>query len=400
VQLQSGAMTFAVLFLALQMQMPMPMPMHHEHADPVADFLMQQGSGTATNPAAAPMAMTMTQSGDWMLMAHGNAFINAVHESGPRGDDQLFSTNWFMGSALRPLGDGRLLLRGMLSLEPAAMGERGYPELFQTGETAHGLPLIDRQHPHDFFMELAAEYARDFGNGTIGYVYAAPVGDPALGPVAYPHRASAAELPQATLAHHLEDSTHIADGVLTFGAKRGEYGFAFSGFHGAEPDENRWDIDRGGIDSWSMRATWDPSPNWSAQISTGHLNHPERLEPGNVQRSTASVSYANNGWASSLIVGSNHRSDSTTVGITAETLWQFNISNYVTARAEIVDKELPERARIRALTGGYTKDVYRSAHLLGGVGGNVTIYGFPSKLKSEYGSRPLSAYLFARLRLQ
>jgi hypothetical protein len=381
------------------MQMQMPMEHHHHGAtDPVSDFLMQQGSGTATNPAAAPMHMLMTQSGDWMLSGHANVFVNVVHESGPRGDDQLFSTNWFMGSAQRKLGDGQLLLRGMLSLEPV-MGQRGYPELFQTGETAHGVALIDRQHPHDFFMELAAEYARDFGNGTIGYVYAAPVGDPALGPVAYPHRASAAELPQATLAHHLEDSTHIADGVLTFGAKHGEYGFAFSGFHGAEPDENRWNIDRGGIDSWAMRATWDPSPNWSAQISTGHLRDPERLEPGNVQRSTASVSYANGAWSSSVIAGSNHRSDSTTVGITAETVWQFNTSNYLTARAEIADKELPERARIAALTGGYTKDLYRSAHLLGGIGGNVTIYGFPSRLKSEYGDRPVSAYLFARLRL-
>jgi len=390
-------MTFAVWFVLFQMQMPMEHH-HHDSGDAAGAFLMQQGSGTATNPAAAPMRMTMTQAGDWMVMAHGNAFINYVHETGPRGDDQLFSTNWFMASGQRKLGDGQLLLRGMLSLEPAAMGVRGYPELFQTGETAHGVPLIDRQHPHDFFMELAAEYARDFG-GTIGYVYAAPVGDPALGPVAYPHRASAAELPQATLAHHLEDSTHIADGVLTFGAKRGEYGIALSGFHGAEPDENRWNIDHGPIDSWSVRATWDPSPNWSAQISTGHLQAPERLEPGDVQRTTASVAYANGAWASSAIFGTNHRSGSNTVGFTAETVWQFHTSNYVTARAEIVDKELPERARVRALTGGYTKDVFRSSHVLGGVGGNVTIYGVPSSLKSEYGNRPVSAYLFARLRL-
>ena len=36
------------------------------------------------------------------------------------------------------------------------MGARGYPNLFATGEVANGRPLVDRQHPHDLFMELAA----------------------------------------------------------------------------------------------------------------------------------------------------------------------------------------------------------------------------------------------------
>jgi hypothetical protein len=245
-------------------------------------------------------------------------------------------------------------------------------------------------------MELAAEYAIDVG-GTIGYVYAAPVGDPALGPVAYPHRASAAELPQATLSHHVQDSTHIASSVLTFGAKRDELGLAASGFHGQEPDENRWNIDHGPIDSWSARGTWDPSPNWSAQISTGHLKNPERQEPGNVQRTTASVQHSTGDWSTSLIYGQNHRSDHTEHSWTAETVVRFNESNYVTARGEIVDKEA--LGRIRALTAGYTKDLYRDAHLLGGVGGNVTAYGYPTALKSAYGNRPMAYYAYARLRL-
>src|SRR5258706_10938074 len=138
-----------------------------------------------------------------------------------------------------------------------------------------GSPTVDAQHPDDFFMELAAEYAHPLPGGAIGYLYAAPFGDPSLGPVAYPHRASAAEIPQAALSHHLQDSTHIAGSVLTIGAQRGMLGTSVSGFHGREPDENRWNIDTGKIDSWAARVTFDPTPNWTAQISTGHLVRPE-----------------------------------------------------------------------------------------------------------------------------
>jgi len=283
------------------------MPMHHHHSDPIADFLMRQASGTATNPQAAPMHMFMTQERDWMVMLHGSAFLNQVWQSGPRGGDKLFSTNWLMASADRKLGDGHLFFRTMLSLEPATITNKSYPELFQTGETAFGEPLRDAQHPHDFFMELAAEYAHPVGDGATVYVYAAPHGDPALGPVAYPHRASAAEIPQATLSHHVQDSTHIAGSVLTVGAQRGRFGLGVSGFHGREPDEKRWDLDTGAIDSWSARATFDPTPNWTAQVSTGHLSDPEAHEPGDVQRTTASVSYSNAALDASVIYAATTR---------------------------------------------------------------------------------------------
>jgi hypothetical protein len=345
--------------------------------------------------------MSMTHHGDWMLMLHGQAFISQVIQSGPRGDDKFFSTNWAMGMAQRPLGGGQLLLRSMLSLEPLTVGKK-YPELFQTGETINGQPIVDAQHPHDFFMELAAEYAHPLTANTIGYIYAAPHGDPALGPVAYPHRASAMELPQATLSHHLQDSTHIAGSVLTLGAQSGRIGYAFSGFHGREPDEQRWDLDTGKLDSWSARVTFDPSVAWSAQISTGHLRHPEAAEPGNVQRTTASIS--NSGTISvgridtSLIFGHNSRTDGpSTSSWLAESVLHFGGVHYVTGRAELVEKDelLPGRVfRVSALTLGYTHDVI--PHL--GVGGNVTVYSMPSALRDAYGSRPHSTYVFARVR--
>src|SRR5439155_7064906 len=218
----------------------MPGMQHGEHAqhggmegmqmatDATSEFLMRQASGTSMNPAATPMHMTMSQHGDWMLMLHGRAFVNQVVQSGPRGDDKFFSTNWIMGMAARPLGGGHLMLRSMLSLEPLTIGKK-YPELFQTGETIGGRPIIDAQHPHDFFMEVAAEYAHPLTARTVGYIYVAPMGDPSLGPVAYPHRASASEIPQAALSHHVQDSTHIAASVITLGAQSGMMGYALSG---------------------------------------------------------------------------------------------------------------------------------------------------------------------------
>jgi hypothetical protein len=379
-------------------------PLASAQTEKPEDFLMRQASGTSTNPSAAPMHMHMTQLGDWMLMLHGNAFINQVWQSGPRGGDKLFSTNWIMGMADRPLGGGHLMLRSMLSLEPATITNRRYPELFQTGETAYGRPLRDGQHPHDFFMELAAEYAYPIAPETIGYLYVAPVGDPALGPVAYPHRSSAAEIPQATLGHHTEDSTHIAMNVITAGAKRGMFGAAASVFHGGEPDEDRWDIDGGRIDSWALRVTADPTPNWSAQLSTGHLKHPEALDPGNVQRTTGSIAYSATTslgmWSSSLIAGRNNGPHRATNAWTAETLLQVAEKNWLTARGEIVDKnELFDDNnvyQIKALTLGYTRDVWSNAKIAGGVGGNFTIYDFPSALEASYGRNPRSFYLYVR----
>jgi hypothetical protein len=395
--------TFAFI-LALAAAPAIAFAQHEHHmmsSSPAADLLMQQASGTSTAPAAVPMEMTMTQLGDWRVMLHGAAFLDATSQTGPRGRDQLFSTNWAMAMADRPLAGGHLMLRSMVSLEPLFMPQRGYAELFQTGETAHGLPIVDSQHPHDFVMELAAEFAIDLGHNTIGYLYAAPVGDPSLGPIAYPHRPSAQELPQATLSHHLQDSTHIANNVVTIGAKSGSFSLALSGFHGEEPDENRWDIDGGNIDSWSVRGTWDPSPNMTLQLSTGHLVNPEAHEPGNVQRTTASIQHylplQDGSLATSLIWGHNQAHGQGTDGITAEANWKFRTSNYLTGRFERVDKEYEQIFTIAALTVGYTKDVYRNDRMLAGVGGNVTFYDVPSGLKSRYGS-PRSYLAYVRVR--
>ena len=302
-------------------------------------------SGTDAEPTSTPAEMLMVSRGAWHLMLHGEAFLNATQQSGPRGADKVFSTDWLMGMAQRGAGPGKLTLRLMLSLDPATVSERRYPELFQEGETAFGRPIVDGQHPHDFFMEMAALYDYKLAEHTLLSFYAAPVGDPAMGPAAYPHRASAAENPLAPLGHHLQDSTHIVSDVVTMGLTHGFVRVEASGFHGREPDEGRWNIDQGAIDSWSTRVTVNPGKNWSLQYSVAGLHSPEALAPEeDIRRMTASVSYnrplPGGNWASMLAWGRNSSLNERNIGngYLLESTLRFARKNAVWARLENVDR--------------------------------------------------------------
>src|ERR1700694_1193113 len=265
-------------------------------------------SGTSAEPSYTPTPMLMTKKGPWMLMFHANVFITDIQQSSARGHDKLLSTNWFMGMAQREVGPGVFTVRAMLSLEPATVTHRRYPLLFQQGETAYGVPIADGQHPHDFIMELAALYDLKMAEKTLLSLYFAPMGDPAMGPTAYPHRASAAENPVGALGHHQQDSTHIADDVVTVGLTHGIARIEASGFHGREPDEFRWDLDHGTIDSWSARLTIQPGKNWSGQYSFARIKSPEALFPNEDQEHmTASVMYNRafheGNWAGTILWG-------------------------------------------------------------------------------------------------
>src|SRR5438552_3500717 len=276
----------------------------------VQSLLQHATSGTDAEPNSTPVSMLMATKGNWTLMFHGEAFLIDVQQSGPRGFDKLFSTNWWMPMAQRKLGTGTLTFRAMLSFEPAMISGRRYPELFQQGETAFGRPIVDGQHPHDFFMELAALYDYKLSDRTLLSLYAAPMGDPAMGPAAYPHRASASEDPIAPLGHHLQDSTHIAADVITLGVTHHNLRLEASGFHGREPDEFRWNINSGKIDSWSARVTFNAGQNWSAQYSIAQLHSPEALAPAeDTRRMTSSLQYnrrlRKGNWATLLLWGRN-----------------------------------------------------------------------------------------------
>lgn len=384
--------------------------------------LLQQHtiSGTDAEPASIPLEMLMTTRGNWTFMLHGEAFLNDIQQSGPRGADKFFSTNWVMPMAQRKLGAGALALRTMLSLEPATVSDRRYPELFEEGETAFSLPIVDGQHPHNFVMELAAMYDYKFGDHTLLSFYAAPVGDPALGPPAYPHRASASEDPIAPLGHHLQDSTHISDDIITLGIAHRKFRLEASGFHGREPAEDRWHTSQGAIDSWSTRVTINPNDNFSFQYSIGTLHSPEVLFPQeDLRRMTASLIYnrpvQSGNWVSMILWGRNQSLADGNVGNSylLESTLHFLHKNALWTRIENVDRTnelltgenpLPpgftERyfTRVQAYTAGYGREFGHIAHLSTELGGQVTWYGVPDVLQPIYSAHPVGVVVFLRLR--
>src|SRR5262249_11025717 len=195
------------------------------------------GSGTSLQPASTNVPMWHFMPAGWSIMLHMNLTVGFSNQGGPRGVGKAESQNWFMGMAEHKLGPGQLMLRAMVSAEPLTAPHGGFPLLFQTGETYHGQGIVDAQHPHDVFMELAAMYTIPLSERVSVQFYGGPVGEPALGPTAFMHRASASENPSAPLGHHWQDSTHITHGVVTAGITAGLFKFEGSLFHGAEPDE-------------------------------------------------------------------------------------------------------------------------------------------------------------------
>jgi hypothetical protein len=375
--------------------------------------LTREGSGTSWEPDSTPMQGAHQMYGQWMTMEHG--FINGIYDDqgGPRGDTQTFSTSMLMLMARRELSDGAFGARVMISGDPL-MGDSGYPLLFQTGETANGVdPLIDRQHPHDLLMEAALTYSHDFAPGTSAFVYAGLPGEPALGPNAFMHRLSAMDNPEAPLSHHWLDSTHVSWGVLTGGYVVGNFKLEASAFNGREPDQNRYNIEIRPLDSYSVRAAYNPSAQWSLQGSFGRLASPEQLEPAvSMQRSTASVSYnapIARWWQTTFAFGHNAPSQGN-----ASDAWLLESAAAVTpaltlfARYEHVAKDelfVPGQSlygrsfTIQKVSVGY---VYDFAHLAGirlGLGALLSGYDFPSSLNATYSARPTSFMVFVRARL-
>lgn len=388
----------------------------------IQTILHHSASGTSVEPDSTPVPMMMRDYKGWTLMLHGMAIIADQQQSGPRGADKLYSVNWIMPMAQRPLGPGLLTLRAMFSLEPATISGRQFPEMFQQGETAFGNPIVDGQHPHDLFMELGALYDIKLGQHALLSFYAAPVGDPAIGPTAYPHRASASENPLAALGHHQQDSTHIAYNVFTAGLTYGKMRLEASGFHGREPGENRWTIYGGAVDSYSARLTVSPTHNLTAQYSIARIASPEALYPeDNQQRQTASLMYnhvlQHGNWASTFVWG---RTRSLSDGAKqnsylVESKWNFAQKNNLWTRIENASRTneleltpgtpLPAGfvedpiGHVQAYSFGYDRQFtsISTRHISTAMGAQFTLYNTPRPLVPEYGSNPVGVAMFLRL---
>lgn len=383
--------------------------------------MTRMGSGTSWLPDASAMRAWHFTAGSWMLMVHGDAFLQYDHQGGVRGDDQIGSINWGMLMAMRQVAGGTLHLHGMASAEPLTIGKQGYPLLLQSGESFQGQPLHDRQHPHDLFMELSALYERPISRRLGFMVYAAPVGEPAIGPVAYMHRPSALNDPFAPLSHHWTDATHITYGVLTAGLFTRTLKLEGTLFNGREPDENRYDFDFHALDSYGMRLSANPTPHWAVSASYGYLTQPEELQPEEDQRRLgASVLHTvrlgrEGEWASALIYGGNKHiaSNGAASGrwehsLIAESNLQLDGANSVFGRVEYVRKSaedlviagIPEgEFDIGTLSLGYVREFAAFQGTTLGVGVRGALNLVPRTLEQAYGSRtPAGLALFLRIR--
>ena len=391
------------------MDMSKPMDMHMDHGPQFAGTFE---SGTSWLPASTPHYMWMTAKGSWSLMAHGNLIVGYDQQGGPRGVGKAESSNWLMLMEEHELGKGTIQFRQMLSAEPLTTPHPGFPTLFQTGETYKGKPLVDFQHPHDLFSEMAVRLTYPLSERITWLLYGGPAGEPALGPVGFPHRLSAMENPSAVLGHHLQDSTHITYGLITSGFIIGPMKLEASAFNGREPDETRYNFDFGALDSWSTRISVAPGRNWVAQYSFGHLVHPEAAEPGNTDRHTASIAYnrpiSRGNWANTIVWGRNRKDHDNAVGNSYlyESSLNFLDKNYAYTRLELVDKDeldldppLDHQSfRIGAVTFGGVRDIVQNKYGQIGLGADVTFYSKPSALDPVYGSNPVSFHVFLRLR--
>ncbi len=379
--------------------------------------MTRMGSGTSWLPDAAPMHAVHFRAGSWALMVHGVVFGMYDKQFGRRGDDQVNSVNWGMLMATRPVGRGSLQLRGMFSAEPFTVGAKGYPLLLQSGESYKGQPLHDRQHPHDLFMELAALYERPITRNLAVSFYVAPVGEPAVGPVAFPHRPSASSDPLAPLAHHWQDATHISFGVLTAGLFSHAVKVEGSLFNGREPDENRYNFDYSGrsLDSYSGRLTVNPTPNWSISGSYAFLKSPEELRPTESQhRVNAAVLYSKptrgGDWSSALIYGANkHTGGRWENSFTAESNLDldgrnsiFGRVNYARKSAEdlaVVDSVPATEFNVGSVELGYVREVGSLGRTTIGVGATGTLGFIPADLEPVYGTRtPTGLAVYLRIR--
>lgn len=369
-------------------------------------------SGTSWQPDETPMHARHTKLKSWSLMTHYNVFVAYDRQSGTRGDDQLNSINWLMAMASTKTQTDELMLRAMFSAEPWSTTKQGYPLLFQSGEAYKGSPLVDRQHPHDLFMEVAARYRHLLrGNNTVLSLYAAPSGEPALGPTAFPHRLSAMDNPAAAISHHWLDSTHISFGVLTLGVARRQWQLEGSYFNGREPDENRWNFDRIKLDSYSARVSWNPNAQWSAQVSGGYLKSPEQLHPDEqIHRYTASVSHGNRLGESSHLAatvgwGVNHTASEDSHAIFAESTWNANSFTYF-GRAEWVQKTGEElnltlensKWNMTQICAGVSCELSHDKPYQTALGVSLAYTFAPSELRRLYGDHPIGAWVFIRIR--
>jgi len=409
-------------------QEPPPAAAHGDGHDPHADHksdggamtgalgaypMAREASGTAWQPDSSRHGGLHAQAGAWTLMGH--LLVTGVHDwqQGPRGGEESFVAGMAMGSARRDFGRSTLQVRAMLSPDPL-MGASGYPLHLAAGETADGVRrLVDRQHPHDLFMELSASYSLRLSEQASLFVYGGLPGAPAFGPPAFMHRMSAMDSPEAPISHHWLDSTHIAFGVLTGGVTVGSVRAEASRFNGREPDQRRWDIETGPLDSTAARLSVNPGRNVSLQASWARLIGPEQLEPDeNETRWSASAIYTREigaeGWFSTTLAwGRRDRGHDAMDAFTLEAATGLGDWTLFGRAERVETNELIDGPgghhgpvfEVGKVSAGLIRDFRVAPQVRLGIGGLYALNFVPGGLEPLYGGDPDGAMLFLRLRV-
>jgi hypothetical protein len=380
---------------------------------PLGAYAMtRDGSGTSWIPEASPMSGLHMSRGEWTAMGH--VLINGAYtdQGGPRGGDKAFASGMVMGMAQRPLGPGTFGVKAMLSPDPF-MGKAGYPLLLAAGETADGEnTLIDRQHPHDLFMELAASYSAPIGDKGSVFLYGGLPGEPAFGPPAFMHRPSGMDAVEAPITHHWLDSTHITFGVVTAGVTWDRFKLDASRFRGREPDEKRFDIETGDLDSSSVRLSFNPTANWALQASYASIKSPEALEPHRDERRTSlSAMYARPvgetgafsataAWArKDKVPGEVLDALLVEAAFKPDDAWTFFTRGEQVEQDELGEEDHGPAYTVRKLSLGAIRDFALTDHVKVGLGAQVSAFDVEEPLGATYGD-PTSATIFVRLKLE
>jgi hypothetical protein len=380
----------------------------------------RNGSGTSWLPDASPIYGLMLHSKKWMYMLHGNLDIRYTKQDlmgkGSRGDDKFDEPNWFMAMGQRQTGEkGLFHFSTMLSFDRFTEGGKGYPLLFQTGESWKGIPLVDIQHPHDLFSELAVSYSYAFNKKSDLILYLGYPGEPALGSTAFMHRPSAMSNSDAPIGHHWNDGTHITFGVATIGFRYSKFKIETSSFTGREPDENRLNFDKPRFDSWSSRVSFNPTENLALEISRAYIKSPEQVHPQeDVNRTIISAVYSkqydiekflnvtslwglnknkdNNG-ENTILLESDFRLQKLDLYTRYE--WIQKSREELNLNESVYGKET--LFAINAFTFGLNYDFLNTMYFRVAGGSQLSLYHAGKKLDSLYGRNPLGGEIFLRI---
>ena len=369
--------------------------------------MSQEGSGTSWLPASSPIYASMYDINDWMLMLHGNIMPRYDHQGGPRGGEKFDAPNWMMAMLSNDVGtNGHIAFRGMFSLDPLTEG-KGYPQLFQSGDTWQGKPLPDYKDPHNLFDELSATYSQRVADQTSAFLYFGYPGEPALGPPVFMHRPSAMSNSEAPISHDWMDGLHITFGVATAGVIVGNFKLEGSAFNGSAPSTNLYGIDKLRINSYSGRLSFNPSDDLAFQISRGYITNPDG-DSVNVIRSSASAIYTQNygggsWWSTTLSWGENHA-----VNLEREEALlmesQYTIPDYTFfGRAEYIQKSDADLALsenrmllhdLSYIAIGLTRTLFHVAGMDAQIGSQISYHFVPESLISLYSAHPISYEIF------